>query len=275
MDPVEPVAVPAMWERCRPMSIEIDLSGQVALVTGGSRGVGRGIATRLLDAGATVVICGRNEPAAPPTSTDGARTVETFRPTDVRDPDAVDALIAGIVGDLGSIDIVVNNAGGTPVVPAADASARYSSRIVELNLLAAVHVSTAAHHRMIVQPHGGVIVNITSMSGLRPSPGSAAYGAAKAGLASFTQSAAMEWAPQVRVNAVAGGMIRTEIFEEYYGGPEGAAAVSATVPMGRVAEPEEIGDAVVFLASPLAAFVTGAQLVVNGGGERLAFNEVR
>lgn len=257
------------------MSISIDLSGEVALVTGGSRGVGRGIATRLLDAGATVVICGRNEPDELPASSDGSRRTEAFRAADVRDPDAVDALIAGIVEDLGRLDIVVNNAGGTPVVPAADATARFSTKIVELNLLSALHVSSAAYKHMATQPKGGSIVNITSMSGIRPSPGSAAYGAAKAGLASLTGSMAMEWAPTVRVNAVAAGMVRTEIFDEYYGGAEGAAAVSATVPMGRVAEPTEIGDAVVFLASPLAGFITGAQLVVNGGGEKLAFNEVR
>jgi NAD(P)-dependent dehydrogenase (short-subunit alcohol dehydrogenase family) len=256
------------------MSITIDLSGRVALVTGGARGVGRGIATRLLDAGATVVICGRNEPSALPTSSDGARSSEAFRGADVRDPDAVEALVAGIVDDLGTLDIVVNNAGGTPVVPAADAGARFSTKIVELNLLSAQHVATAAHRRMVVQPDGGSIVNITSMSGIRPSPGSAAYGAAKAGLTNLTASLAMEWAPRVRVNAVAAGMVRTEIFEEYYGGPEGAAAVSATVPMGRVAEAEEVGDAVVFLCSPLAGFITGAQVVVNGGGEKLAFNEV-
>ncbi|HET8930353.1 MAG TPA: SDR family oxidoreductase, partial [Acidimicrobiales bacterium] len=203
----------------------IDLSGRVALVTGGARGVGRGIATRLLDAGATVVICGRNAPESLPTSSDGDRSTRALRVADVRDADAVDALIAGIVDDLGRLDIVVNNAGGTPVVAAAEATARFSTKIVELNLLSALHVATAARHRMVTQPEGGCIVNITSMSGIRPSPGSAAYGAAKAGLASLTGSLAMEWAPKVRVNAVAAGMVRTEMFEEYYGGPEGAAAV--------------------------------------------------
>lgn len=256
------------------MSIAIDLSDKVALVTGGSRGVGRGIATRLLDAGATVVICGRNEPENLPTDSDGVHRTEKFVCTDVRDSEAVDALVGRIVDDHGSIDIVVNNAGGTPVVPAAEASAGYSTKVVALNLLSALHVATAAYPRMVEQGEGGSIVNVTSLSGLRPSPGSAAYGAAKAGLVNLTTSLAMEWAPAVRVNCVSAGMVRTEMFTDYYGGAEGAAAVAATVPMGRVAEPTEVGDAVVFLASPLAAFVSGANLVVHGGGEKLAFNDV-
>lgn len=89
---------------------------------------------------------------------------------------------------------------------------------------------------------------------------------------SLTESLAMEWAPKVRVNCVSAGMVRTEGFEEYYGGPAGAAAVAATVPLGRVAEPADVGHAVAWLASPLAAFVSGANLVVHGGGERLAFH---
>ncbi len=256
------------------MTIAIELAGEIALVTGGSRGVGRGIATRLLDAGATVVICGRNEPETLPTSTDGTRRTEPFRVVDVRDPEAVDALVADIVGSYGSIDIVVNNAGGTPVVPAAEASAGYSTKVVTLNLLAALYVSTAAYRYMTDQPHGGSIVNITSLSGTRPSPGSAAYGAAKAGLANLTTSLAMEWAPRVRVNAVTAGMVRTEMFDDYYGGAEQSAAVEATVPMGRAASPVEVGDAVVFLVSPLAGYVTGAEVLVHGGGEKLAFNEL-
>lgn len=256
------------------MTITIDLDGRVALVTGGAKGVGRGISTRLLDAGATVVVCGRNAPDDLPRSSTGEREAAGFVITDVRDADAVTALFERIVTEHGRIDLAVNNAGGTPVVPAADASARYSESIVRLNLLAALNVATVAHTHMVGQADGGSIVNVTSLSGLRPSPGSAAYGAAKAGLINLTSSLAMEWAPKVRVNCVSAGMVRTEVFEEYYGGPDGAAAVAATVPMGRVAEPTEVGDAVVFLASPLAAFVSGANLVVHGGGERLAFNEV-
>jgi NAD(P)-dependent dehydrogenase (short-subunit alcohol dehydrogenase family) len=250
------------------MSIAIDLTGRVALVTGGARGVGRGISDRLRDAGATVVVCGRTEPESSALPDD-----VTFVATDVRDPDAVVALVDAVVDRHGRLDLAVNNAGGSPGTDAATASPRFSEKIIALNLTAALHVAQAANRVMQTQDDGGSIVNITSLSGRRPSPGTAAYGAAKAGLINLTTSLAMEWAPKVRVNAVSAGMVRTEGFETYYGGPDGAAAVAATVPLGRVAEPTDVGNAVALLASDLAGFVSGAELVVHGGGERLAFTQ--
>jgi NAD(P)-dependent dehydrogenase (short-subunit alcohol dehydrogenase family) len=255
------------------VTIHIDLSEHVALVTGGGRGVGRGIATRLLDAGAEVVICGRSEPASLPAATDGSGRVASFLAADVREPAEVDALVTEVVARHGRLDVAVNNAGGSPNTEAATASPRFSESVVRLNLLAALQVAQRANAQMQQQEGGGAIVNVTSLSGMRPSPGSAAYGAAKAGLLNLTTSLAMEWAPKVRLNCVSAGIVRTELFQEYYGGPEGTAAVAATIPLGRVAEPAEVGNAVVFLASPLAAFVSGANLVVHGGGERLAFTE--
>jgi NAD(P)-dependent dehydrogenase (short-subunit alcohol dehydrogenase family) len=246
------------------VTIEIDLSNRVALVTGGARGVGRGIAERLLAAGATVAVCGRTEPE------DGALpTGVRFHAADVTDPESVAALIDAIVADHGRLDLAVNNAGGSPGADAATASPRFSQKIIALNLTAALHVAQAANHVMQQQPHGGSIVSITSLSGHRPSPGTAAYGAAKAGLISLTQSLAMEWAPKVRLNSVTAGMVRTELFDDYYGGPDGAATVEASVPLQRVADPGDIGNAVAFLASDLAANISGADLVVHGGGERL------
>jgi NAD(P)-dependent dehydrogenase (short-subunit alcohol dehydrogenase family) len=118
---------------------------------------------------------------------------------------------------------------------------------------------------------GGSIVNIGSVSGLRPSPGTAAYGAAKAGLVNLTRTLAVEWAPKVRVNCVVAGMIATEAAEDHYGGAAGLAAVAATVPLGRMGTPEDVAGACLFLSSPLASYVSGAALEVHGGGEGPAF----
>lgn len=117
----------------------------------------------------------------------------------------------------------------------------------------------------------GSVVMIGSVSGTRPSPGTAAYGAAKAGLENLARSMAVEWAPEVRVNSLVLGMVRTELAHLHYGDEAGVAAVAATVPLGRLAQPSDVGEAAVFLASGRAAYVSGASLLVHGGGERPAF----
>ncbi len=126
---------------------------------------------------------------------------------------------------------------------------------------------------MQTQDSGGVIVNIGSVSGLRASPGTAAYGAAKAGLINLTASLAVEWAPKVRVNCVSAGLIKTEQAHLHYGDEHGQEAVAATVPLGRLGTPHDVGNACVFLASHFANYVSGANLVVHGGGERPVFLE--
>jgi len=123
------------------------------------------------------------------------------------------------------------------------------------------------------QKESGVIINIASVSGARPSPGTAAYGAAKAGLLNLTTSLAVEWAPKVRLNSITAGLIKTEQSELHYGDAAGIEAVSATVPLGRMAIPEDIGDACLFLASPLSSYVTGTSITLHGGGEKPAFLE--
>jgi NAD(P)-dependent dehydrogenase (short-subunit alcohol dehydrogenase family) len=240
--------------------LALDLSGRVVLVTGGSRGVGRGIARAFLAAGATVVTCARTA-ADPPT---GA----SHRICDVRDQAAVAALMDGIVAEHGHLDVLVNNAGGSPYAPAAEASARLHARIVELNLLAPLLIGQAAQR---VMGEYGAIVNVSSVSARRPSPGTAAYGAAKAGLDSLTRSLAVEWAPRIRVNAIDVGMVRTEEIDEHYGGPAGVEAIARTVPLGRLATPYDVGTAAVFLASDLASYITGATLELHGGGEPPAY----
>jgi len=244
--------------------VELGLSGSVALVTGGHRGVGLGISRALQQAGATVVACSRHEPETRP---DGL----LYLPCDVRDDQQVSGLVASIVERYGRLDIAVNNAGGAPRTDAATASPRLQAKIVELNLLAPLLVSQAANAVMQQQEAGGSIVMVSSVSGHRPSPGNAAYGAAKAGLDSLVGSLAVEWAPKVRVSSVVAGMVRTERTQLHYGDEAGVAAVGATVPLGRLAEPVEIGRCVAFLASPLASYVTGASLLAHGGGEVPAF----
>jgi NAD(P)-dependent dehydrogenase (short-subunit alcohol dehydrogenase family) len=244
----------------------LDLTGKVALVTGGGKGVGRGITEVLLAHGAEVMVCGRTEPEEPPEA--GGRTA-AFTAADVRDVEAVAALVGATTSRFGRLDIVVNNAGGTPPAFVAGTSPRFLTSIVTLNLLAPLYVAQQANDVMQAQPEGGTIVNITSVNGLGPSPGVAAYGAAKAGLLNLTQSLAVEFAPKVRVNAVTAGIIGTEeIFRTHYADdPERIAAMQAGVPLGRMATPEDVGNACLYLVSPLAAHVSGANLLVHGGGE--------
>ncbi|MGW4477406.1 SDR family oxidoreductase [Rhodococcus triatomae] len=248
--------------------MELGLDGSVVLVTGGVRGVGAGISRAFLRAGATVVACARR-PGDEPIEVDG-RTVE-FVECDVRDPEQVQAMIERIVDTHGRLDALVNNAGGSPSAMAADASPRFHAKIVELNLLSPLLVAQAANAVMQKQETGGAIVNISSVSGVRPSPGTAAYGAAKAGVDSLSRSLAVEWAPKVRINSVVVGMVETEQSHLFYGDADGVAAVGETVPLGRLARPDDIGNCAVFLASPLAAYVSGSTLTVHGGGERPAF----
>jgi NAD(P)-dependent dehydrogenase (short-subunit alcohol dehydrogenase family) len=244
----------------------LDMTGRSVLVTGGTKGVGRGIAEVFLAHGADVMVCSRNEPEELP-SADG-RTAR-FTAADVRDTDQVTALVAATVDALGSLDVAVNNAGGTPPAFVAGTSPRFLSSIITLNLIAPLLVAQQVNDVMQGQPDGGVILNIGSVNGMSAAPGVAAYGAAKAGLINLTQSLAVEFAPKVRVNLVTAGIIGTpEIFEQHYGNDEARiAAMHRGIPSGRMSTPEDVGQSCLFLASPLAAQITGANLLVHGGGE--------
>jgi NAD(P)-dependent dehydrogenase (short-subunit alcohol dehydrogenase family) len=239
-------------------AIRLGLGGRVVLVTGGVRGVGAGISAVFAGQGATVITCARRAVEGLPYE---------FHSCDVRDDEAVGALIDNISERHGRIDVVVNNAGGSPYVLTADSSAKFNRKIIELNLIGALQVSQYANAKMQEQPGGGSIVNICSLSGRRPSPGTGAYGAAKAGLESLTQTLAVEWGPKVRVNSCVVGMVETEQSELFYGDAESIATISKNVPLRRLAQPEDIGWAAAFLASDAASYISGASLEVHGGGE--------
>ena len=246
------------------------MSERVVIVTGGTRGVGLGITRYFLDQGAQVIVCGRNAPEE--SITQGDNTAD-FVAGDVRDVEHIEQIVEHARAQYGRLDVLVNNAGGSPPADAATASPRFSEAIVKLNLLAPLWFSQKAHGVMSEQDSGGVIINIASVSGLRPSPGTSAYGAAKAGLLNLTKTLAIEWSPKIRVNAVVAGPIKTESSELHYGDAAGVARVGRTIPMGRMATPEDIARVCGFLASEEAAYLTGACITVDGGGERPAFLE--
>jgi NAD(P)-dependent dehydrogenase (short-subunit alcohol dehydrogenase family) len=250
------------------------VAGQVVIVTGGTKGVGRGIATAFLGAGAYVVVCARKPPETPVVArvgADGAERTALFLEADVRDDAHIERVVTATLDAHGRIDVLVNNAGGTPFALAANASPRYSASIIALNLTAPLWFATRANAVMQGQESGGSIINIASVSGTRPSPGTGAYGAAKAGLLNLTQTLAVEWAPKVRVNAITAGLLKTEQSELHYGDETGIAAVSKTVPLGRMGEPADVADACLFLASSLSRYMSGANLLLHGGGEWPAF----
>lgn len=250
------------------MALSIDLSGRVALVTGGTRGVGAGITTALLTAGADVITCARRPPDQPLRA--AGRTAR-YLPLDLRDTDTVAPLFHRIRAEHGSLDTLVNNAGGTPYRLLADSSPQQAARAIELNLLTPLTASLAAHEVMHTQPSGGTILMIGSVSATRPSPGTAAYGAAKAGLDNLARTMAVEWAPTIRVNTLTPGMVHTELAHLHYGDPTSLTAIADTVPLGRLATPTDIGEACAFLASDLARYITGATLLIHGGGEPPAY----
>jgi NAD(P)-dependent dehydrogenase (short-subunit alcohol dehydrogenase family) len=247
----------------------LDLTGKVVLVTGGVSGIGAGISSRFLQAGATVLACSRRPPLELPWF--GTREVE-YHACDVRRAAECQQLVDRILERHGRLDVLVNNAGGAVEVPSSDIDPLIVEKIIQLNLTAAFFMSQAAYRGMLASGEGGSIINISSVSAVRASPFSAAYGAAKAGLVNLSESLAMEWGPEgIRVNALVVGLVATPNSLEHYGGEAGLQRIGAMLPLGRMGEPADIADVCIFLASPLSRYVSGAQIAVHGGGEKPVF----
>jgi NAD(P)-dependent dehydrogenase (short-subunit alcohol dehydrogenase family) len=245
-----------------------DLSGRKAFVTGASRGIGRAIAVAFAEAGADVALVARGADGLAETA---AAVQATGRdayvlPADVTSYDAVADAVAAAIDQLGYIDIVVNNAGGSNfMVPFRDIRLSGWDKLIQLNLSSAVYVCHAVAGHLLDRGKGSVI-NVASVAGVAASPTMTPYGAAKAGLISLTKSLAVEWAAGgVRVNALCPGWTATELNRTLWEDPIVGPATVATTPMGRWASAEEMAGPALFLASDAASYLTGQALVVDGG----------
>lgn len=256
-----------------------DIRGKVAAVTGGAMGIGFGIVRRFVEAGADVLIADRDAAAAEAAVgrlRGPGRAVATG--IDVSADDAGDQLVTRAVEAFGGLDILVNNAGIYPFVPLLQLPTALLDRVLNVNLRGLMLVSQAAARRMVEQGQsgrtGGRIINIASVDAIHPSMvGLAAYDASKGGVVMFTKSLALELAPHgILVNAIAPGGVETEGVQAMRGALGGGApqeamvqAATAGIPLGRMAQPDEIATVAWFLASPAASYVTGATIVVDGG----------
>jgi NAD(P)-dependent dehydrogenase (short-subunit alcohol dehydrogenase family) len=243
-----------------------DLRGQVALVTGAGSGFGRTIARRFAEAGARVAVHYRGSHAGAEDvvrAIVGAGGEARACAADLTVDGEAERLVAEAAAAFGRLDVLVNNAGAYPLADLMRVTAAEWDGVVAANLKSALACLQAAGRRMAGQG-SGAIVNVTSIQAFRPAPALAHYSAAKAGLEMLTRSAALELGPSgVRVNAVAPGLVWREGIETAW--PDGVERYEKAAPLGRLAQPEDVADACLFLASPAARFVTGTTLVVDGG----------
>lgn len=242
------------------------LEGQVAIITGGSSGIGRATALLFSEAGATVVLAARGAARLFKTA-DEIRKLGRHAnavPTDVTVPSQLDALVDRTMADLGRIDVVVNVAGGAPPGPAVGLADDDFEATFHLNVTSALHLSRAAAPHM-AKAGGGTIVNVSSAMSHRVDTGFMAIGAAKAALNQMTRLLAHEWAPKIRVNAVAPGTTLTDSLELVVSMEGIKQAMAEKTPLGRIGEPEDIALAILYLASPASSWVTGKVLEIDGG----------
>ena len=249
----------------------VDFRGQKIIVTGGGRGIGRGITKAFAKAGAEVIICARNKPED--FSDDISQKIH-FTALDIRLPDSAEKLIEFSTYHEGELTTLINNAGGSPAIASEEASASLTEKVIQLNLLAPIFLSQATYKHMKKHHIKGSIINISSVSAIRSSPTTVAYGAAKAGLLNMTTSLAMEWAPHIRVNAIIAGLIKTEASKKHYGGEKGMHYLAQSLPMKRMGKPDDIAHTCLFLADAKSSYISGACVEVFGGGEPPSFLKI-
>jgi NAD(P)-dependent dehydrogenase (short-subunit alcohol dehydrogenase family) len=249
------------------MEATFDLKGKVAIVTGGGRGIGRAIALGLAGAGASVVVAGRTaeqlDSVAKEIAGLGGQALTVV--TDLTAGDQIERLVGETVKRFGRIDILVNNAARSFLRSLLELREDGWDKVFDTNVKA-VWLLSRAVARVMIEQKGGRIINITTVGAEKAELGMAAYGCSKAALKMLTRCMAREWAPfGILVNAVGPGLTRTDFSKPIWSNPDIAKHVESLLPMGRLAEPEEIVGSVLFLASDLANYITGHSIYVDGG----------
>lgn len=239
-------------------------AGKTAIVTGASRGIGLAIAQRLVEDGAKVVVTGRKKDALDEAVADlGGASAALGVAGKADDPEHQAEAVRKAIEIFGSADLLVNNAGINPSYgPMVELDLGVARKVVEVNCIAALSWAQQVH-RGWMKEHGGAVVNISSVSGVRPAPNIGFYGASKAMLVSITELLAVELGPDIRVNAVAPAVVRTRFASKLYEGRE--AEVASAYPLRRLGEPADISSIVTFLLSDEASWITGQTVVVDGG----------
>ncbi|MBH1998109.1 MAG: SDR family oxidoreductase [Sphingomonadaceae bacterium] len=242
-----------------------EFSDKTAIVTGGSRGIGLTVARLLVERGAHVVLVGRNA-AALRSAADSLGAAATIVAGDIAQADTATQAVSAAIAHGGSLDILANIAGIFPTALIEETTDALYADTIAANLTGTVMLCRAAFP--ILRERGGAIVNISSTAARLPTPGLSVYAAAKAGVEAFTRTLALEGAPSIRVNAVSAGPTRTETVDALMASDTTGAVrtVTQALPLGRLAETVEIAEAILFLASPRASFITGQILHANGGG---------
>ncbi|MDA9610199.1 SDR family oxidoreductase [Pseudomonadota bacterium] len=249
----------------------INFKNKTVVITGGSKGIGLEITKAFLKLQAKVIILARNKPKRKIQSKGNAGY---FIECDIRNTESIDSAIKDIASKYKSIDVLINNAGGAPMADSLTASPKFHEAIIDLNLTAPLNLSQKIAKKMIKQKTVSNIINISSVTATRPTPGSAAYGAAKGALVNLTKTLAVEWAPKIKVNSIIVGYIETENSILHYGSKSEIKKVAKTIPLKRMGQPQDVANACVFFASDLAEWVTGSALEVHGGGESPAYLDV-
>ena len=249
----------------------INFKNKTVVITGGSKGIGLEITKTFLKLQANVIILARNKPERKIQSKGNAGY---FLECDIRNTESIDSAIKDIASKYKSIDVLINNAGGAPMADSLTASPKFHEAIIDLNLSAPLNLSQKIAKKMIKQKTVSNIINISSVTATRPTPGSAAYGAAKGALVNLTKTLAVEWAPKIKVNSIIVGYIETENSILHYGSKSEIKKVAKTIPLKRMGQPQDVANACVFFASDLAEWVTGSALEVHGGGESPAYLDV-